>query len=153
KFEILNYLTQHFASVTGEIIDIERLSFGVRGTKLKIIKPLTCSVCDYTTTSLFQIRYHLICHLNGNKFSCSECKYTHIRKDHLYAHMKEHVVIYVYYCNKCDYTSSNKTDFQTHKSGHELGESKSDMNSSNEEDKLFALNAPETFDVEKSMHQ
>ena len=70
---------------------------------IQVIKPFTCSYCDFKTNWANSLKNHEKTHSGDKPFSCSQCDYKCITAGQLMTHKRTHTGVKPFSCSKCDY--------------------------------------------------
>uniref|UniRef100_A0A8C5LWV8 RE1 silencing transcription factor n=1 Tax=Leptobrachium leishanense TaxID=445787 RepID=A0A8C5LWV8_9ANUR len=77
-----------------------------------------CTICTYTTVSVYHWKKHLRNHFPRIVYSCSQCSYFSDRKNNYIQHIRTHTGERPYQCVVCPYSSSQKTHLTRHMRTH-----------------------------------
>ncbi|KAK4879190.1 hypothetical protein RN001_007336 [Aquatica leii] len=81
-------------------------------------KQFKCSICDYCSDRMEQLKSHMCKHTGEKPFKCNICDYCSIYNSNLKIHMRNHTTEKVFKCNICDYCSNRMDQLKSHMCKH-----------------------------------
>ena len=84
----------------------------------QVIKPFSCSHCDYKCTFMSALKVHKRIHTGDKPFKCSHCEYNCTNKSSLKRHERTHTGEKPICCSQCDYKCSQLSSLKAHERTH-----------------------------------
>ena len=81
-------------------------------------KPVACTRCDYSTSTSFPLKGHMMIHSREKPFSCNQCNYSFTRSFHLKTHMLIHSGEKLYSCSHCSLSCTTAGNLKDHVRTH-----------------------------------
>ena len=77
-----------------------------------------CSLCDYTSTGVYNMKRHLLVHSGLKPYSCHQCEYSCSAAKDLRRHIFTHSGEKPFLCDQCNYSSTQACTLKRHRMMH-----------------------------------